>query len=75
MRLDVPNVLILAAYLAMCVGWYWLSSNRRRVVGLFKMLRLVLIGNVAGARVVFVPDASNDDVATEEAKVAASSKG
>lgn len=69
MRLNIPNVLILAAFLALCVGWYWLSARQDRAVSVFKALRLVLIGNVAGARVVFVPAASNDDLAAEEAKV------
>lgn len=74
MRWDVPNVLILAAFLGLCVGWFWLSARRERAVGVFKMLRLLLVGNVAGARVVFVPAASNDDLVVEPSKVKVSSK-
>lgn len=65
MRLDVPNMLILAAFGAMCVGWYWLSARRRRAVAVFGGLRALLLGNVAGARVLRVPQASNDDLAEQ----------
>ena len=65
MRLDIPNVLILASFLGMCAGWYALSLKRERAVRLFRMLRLLLIGNVAGARLAFVPVAANDDLAGE----------
>src|SRR5690606_1152872 len=44
MRLDVPNVLILAAFVATCVGWYRLSTNRRRARGVFGGLRALLLG-------------------------------
>lgn len=74
MRLDVPNVLILAAFVGLCVGWYWLSAKRERAIGVFKALRMVLIGDVAGARVVVVPAASNDDLGLEGAKAKVSSK-
>lgn len=62
MRLDVPNVLILAAFVATCVGWYRLSADRRLARRVFGGLRALLLGNVAGARVLWVPPASNDDV-------------
>jgi UDP-GlcNAc:undecaprenyl-phosphate GlcNAc-1-phosphate transferase len=62
MRLDIPNVLILAAFLGMCVGWYALSARRRRAVRLFARLRALLLGDLRGARVLVVPEASNDDV-------------
>jgi UDP-GlcNAc:undecaprenyl-phosphate GlcNAc-1-phosphate transferase len=65
MRMDIPNVLILAAYLALCVGWYALSANRQRAVGMFRILRYLLLGKVAAARVMLVPPASNDDLAGE----------
>lgn len=74
MRLDVPNVLILAAFLGLCVGWFWLSAKRERAVGVFKMLRLLLVGNVAEARVVFVPAASNDELVVAPATVKAARK-
>jgi UDP-GlcNAc:undecaprenyl-phosphate GlcNAc-1-phosphate transferase len=68
MRLDVPNVLILAAWAAMGVGWYVLSSRRRRAVAVFAALRSLLLGNVAEARVLWVPQASNDDVPAEQVR-------
>lgn len=63
MRLDIPNVLILAAFLAMCVGWYALSARRQRAVRLFARLRWVLLGDVRSARVLLVPEASNEPIA------------
>src|SRR5690606_34881820 len=39
MRLDIPNVLILASFLGLCVGWYALSVRRERAVALFAALR------------------------------------
>ena len=69
MRLDVPNVLILAAWGAMAVGWYWLSSRRGRAVAVFAGLRALMLGNVADARELWVvPQASNDDVAGERVR-------
>lgn len=62
MRLDIPNPLILLAFLVMCVGWYWLSLRHARAVRVFRMLRAVLLGNSA-AGVVRLPAASNDDAA------------
>jgi UDP-GlcNAc:undecaprenyl-phosphate GlcNAc-1-phosphate transferase len=63
MRLDVPNVLILVAFLGLCVGWYALSARRERAVRLFARLRAALLGDLRGATVLLVPEASNDDVA------------
>jgi UDP-GlcNAc:undecaprenyl-phosphate GlcNAc-1-phosphate transferase len=69
MRLDIPNPLILLAFLAMCVGWYALSLRRNRAVFVFRSLRAVLLGNVASARYLTrLPPASNDDGA-EEARI------
>ena len=74
MRLDVPNPLILLAWIGMCVGWYWLSLRHDRAVAIFRTLRRVLLGNVAPARgVTRVPPASNDDV-TEVAQVRTAGK-
>ena len=71
MRLDIPNPLILVAWIAMCVGWYALSLRRTRALMIFKGLRRVLLGNVAHARsLAGLPPASNDDTA-EEARVRA----
>ena len=39
MRLDVPNPLLLAAYIALCVGWYLLTRDRTRAVAFFRRLR------------------------------------
>lgn len=63
MRLDIPNVLILAAFLGLCVGWYALSARRRHAVRLFARLRAGLLGDLRGAKVLLVPEASNDDTA------------
>jgi UDP-GlcNAc:undecaprenyl-phosphate GlcNAc-1-phosphate transferase len=65
MRLDIPNVLILAGFLGMCVGWYGLSSDRARTVRVFARLRALLLGDLRGATVLLVPAASNDDAAVE----------
>lgn len=72
MRLDIPNPLILLAFLAMCVGWYWLSLRHARAVRMFRTLRAVLLGNSA-AGVVRLPPASNDDAA-EVARMRAAGK-
>ncbi|KLJ00738.1 MraY family glycosyltransferase [Luteimonas sp. FCS-9] len=32
MRADVPHPVLLLAFLAMCLGWYWLSARRERVL-------------------------------------------
>lgn len=68
MRLDVPNVLILAVFLALCVGWYALSARRERAVRLFARLRAALLGDLRGATVLLVPEASNDDIAAVETR-------
>ncbi len=39
MRLDVPNPLLLAAYIALCLGWYLLTRDRARAVAFFRRLR------------------------------------
>lgn len=39
MRLDVPNPVLLLAYVALCVGWYWLTRDRGRAVAFFHRLR------------------------------------
>lgn len=39
MRLDVPNMAILAAFVALCVGWYALSCNRAATLRFFGVLR------------------------------------
>lgn len=39
MRLDVPNPLLLAAYIALCAGWYLLTRDRARAVAFFRRLR------------------------------------
>src|SRR5690606_31709085 len=74
MRLDIPNVLILAAFLGMCVGWYALSVRRERAVAMFAALRRLLLGNVAGVKPVLVPAASNDDLQGAEAEARVSGK-
>ena len=39
MRLDVPNMAILAGFIALCVGWYALSCNRAATLRFFGALR------------------------------------
>ena len=39
MRADVPHPLILAVFLVLCVGWYWLSARRERAIGFFRAVR------------------------------------
>lgn len=39
MRADVPNVALLALFVALCVFWYWLTSRRERVIGVFARFR------------------------------------
>jgi UDP-GlcNAc:undecaprenyl-phosphate GlcNAc-1-phosphate transferase len=39
MRMDVPNPLLLAAFILLCMGWFWLSSDRARAVAFFARLR------------------------------------
>src|SRR3546814_10139144 len=66
MRLDIPNPLLLLAWIGMCVGWYWLSLRRARALVIFKALRQGLLGNMATARsLAGLPPASNDDAAEE----------
>ena len=47
MRLDVPQPLLLGAFFALCIGWYWLTSHRARTVCLF---RWIYGTNVMGRR-------------------------
>lgn len=71
MRLDIPNPLILLAWIGMAVGWYWLSLRRTRAIALFGMLRAVLLGNVASmGEVMRLPAASNDDAEEARARAA-----
>lgn len=35
MRLDVPNPLLLTAFVLLCLGWLWLSSSRDRAIAFF----------------------------------------
>lgn len=72
MRLDIPNVLILVAFVGMCAGWYRLSARRDRAVRLFARLRAGLLGDLRGSRVLLVPEASNDSLGNEEVRAKAS---
>ena len=38
MRLDVPHPYLLAAFFAMCIGWYWLTSHRERAICLIRRI-------------------------------------
>jgi UDP-GlcNAc:undecaprenyl-phosphate GlcNAc-1-phosphate transferase len=75
MRLDIPNPLILLAWIGMCVGWYWLSLRHDRAVAIFRTLRAVLLGNAGSVSdMMRVPPASNDDEA-EDARERAAGEG
>ena len=39
LRADVPEMLLLGAYLLLCLGWYLLTRRRERAVALFRRLR------------------------------------
>ena len=39
MRMDVPNPVLLAAFVLLCAGWYALSRNPERAVAFFRRLR------------------------------------
>src|SRR5690606_34108158 len=39
MRLDIPHPVILAAFLLLCAGWYWLSARRERALAFFRAIR------------------------------------
>ena len=62
MRLDVPNVVVLAAFLVFCAGWYALSARRDRAIDAFRALRKLMLTDVALGKVMLVPAASNDEV-------------
>ena len=38
MRVNVPHPVLLGAFLAMCVGWYWLTSRRERAIAMFRRI-------------------------------------
>lgn len=52
MRLDIPNPVLLSAFLVMCTGWYALSRNPARAVAFFRRLR----GERSAAPVTRSPD-------------------
>ena len=39
MRLDVPESLLLAAYVLLCLGWYLVTARHARAMGFFRRLR------------------------------------
>ena len=39
MRMNVPPPLLLASFVVLCIGWFWLSSDRSRAVAFFARLR------------------------------------
>ena len=39
MRVDIPHPVILAAFLLLAMGWYWLSSRRERALRFFRAIR------------------------------------
>lgn len=39
MRIDIPHPVLLAAFVGLCVGWYWLTARRQRALRFFRRLR------------------------------------
>ena len=39
MRIDVPHPVLLSAFVALCLGWYWLTAKRERALQFFRALR------------------------------------
>lgn len=51
MRMDVPHPVLLFAFIALCVAWYWLTSHRNRATWLFgKLYATHLLGWRKGDR-------------------------
>ncbi len=40
MRMDVPSPVIIAAFVVMCVAWYWTTSRRDRALGFLHAVRV-----------------------------------
>lgn len=59
LRFGIPAPLLLAAYVAMCVGWYLLSREAERAIRLFRQLR----GNTELAEALTVAAAPGEDAA------------
>lgn len=38
MRMDVPHPVLLGAFFALCVAWYWLTSRRARAIAMFRRI-------------------------------------
>lgn len=49
MRMDVPNPLLLLAYVLLCAGWLWLSADRDRTIAFFRRLPGAGQARMAGA--------------------------
>jgi UDP-GlcNAc:undecaprenyl-phosphate GlcNAc-1-phosphate transferase len=39
LRLHVPHVFLVIAFVGLCVLWYWMSARRTRAIKFFKWLR------------------------------------
>lgn len=49
MRWDVPHPVLLGAFVALCLFWYWLTSNRVRAIGALHWVRSrALFGDLEG---------------------------
>ena len=42
LRLDIPEPVLLTAFLLLCTSWYWLTSRRNRAVKFFSRFRLAV---------------------------------
>ena len=47
--MDVPNPLLLLAYVLLCAGWLWLSADRDRTIAFFRRLPGAGQARMAGA--------------------------
>lgn len=48
MRANVPNIALLLLFAVLCVGWYWLTLRRARVIAFFSCIRIRLGGAAHG---------------------------
>lgn len=47
LRLGASHVAVFAAFVVTCLAWYWVTSQRARAVGLFRLLRRLTGGELA----------------------------
>lgn len=63
MRLNVPNVLLLLAFVLMCVWWGWMTMRRARALRMFRRLRrLGRLGRRGGPEEAPLDEAEIEDI-------------